>query len=304
MSTDLIVARLDKAKLLLAQAKDATGAKRVADMAHAAEVYAKRQRLSQDSIDYAHAIKIDAMTLLGDFLRSQPKNTGAKGIGKSVLPERKRTQPPTLKASGISEKESAISQKLSIMAEKQPEKHAAIRSAQQPIAAVFPSAHVANNSGDNEWYTPTAYIEAARRVMGRIDLDPASTKEANEVVKAETFFTAEDDGLKQEWRGRVWMNPPYASELIGLFCARLSARFAAGNVKEAIALVNNATETAWFQSLCEHASAVCFPKGRVRFWHPRKQSAPLQGQAVVYLGTKTQTFTKAFHEFGMCCLIQ
>lgn len=166
-------------------------------------------------------------------------------------------------------------------------------------------AHVSQNSVDDEWYTPEQYIVAARQVLGRIDLDPASNEEANAVVKAKRFFTEKDDGLQQEWRGRVWMNPPYASELIGLFCERLGVSFQAGTVKEAIALVNNATETAWFQALSEHASALCFPKGRVKFWHPRKESAtPLQGQSIVYLGGAPKRFTKAFHEFGICCLIQ
>jgi protein gp37 len=79
MSRDLIVAKLGGALALLAQARDATDAKHVADLARAVEVYAKRQRLSEDAIAYATAVKVDAMTLMGEFLKAAPKNTGAKG---------------------------------------------------------------------------------------------------------------------------------------------------------------------------------------------------------------------------------
>jgi phage N-6-adenine-methyltransferase len=287
--------------MLLAEAKDANGAKRVADMAHAAEIYARRQRLSQDSIDYAHAVKIDAMTLLGDFLRAQPKATGSRNL---AIPERNRPKCPTLRDSNITLKESALSQKLSRLAEEKPQQHAAIRSAKTALASVFSSAHVSHNSGNNEWYTPKPYIAAALEVLGAIDLDPASSKEANSVIGAGKFFSAQNDGLKQNWTGRVWMNPPYSSELIGLFCDKLSQSFASREIKEAVALVNNATETLWFQSLCEHASALCFPKGRVKFWNTNKEStAPLQGQALVYLGPKPKAFAAAFHDFGICAIL-
>lgn len=160
---------------------------------------------------------------------------------------------------------------------------------------------VTNNSGDTEWFTPVSYIEAARTVMGGIDLDPASCAAANAVVGASRFWTVDDDGLIQPWEGRVWMNPPYAAKLIRPFAERLAGTFQSGEVTEAVALVNSATETGWWQTIAGAATALCFPQRRIRFWHPDKDgdAGPLQGQTVFYLGPNVERFRSAFNEFGV-----
>ena len=55
----------------------------------------------------------------------------------------------------------------------------------------------------NEWFSPPEIVEAARIVMGGIDLDPASCEVANAIVKATHFFSIRDDGLSREWSGKV-----------------------------------------------------------------------------------------------------
>jgi hypothetical protein len=158
-------------------------------------------------------------------------------------------------------------------------------------------AHVSKNSGENEWYTPALYIAAALKTMGSIDLDPASTKAANEIVMATSYFTAEQDGLKKKWAGNVWMNPPYAQPLIGQFANKLVSEL---EVNQFCVLVNNATETKWFQTIANSATAICFPAGRVKFWHPDRESVPLQGQAILYRGANIKGFYATHKEFGFC----
>lgn len=92
--------------------------------------------------------------------------------------------------------------------------------------------------GEVEWYTPSEYIEAARDFMGGIDLDPASSEQAQLVVKATSHFTPENDGLKQKWVGRVWLNPPYVQPLIQQFVAKLVAETATSHLSEAILLTH------------------------------------------------------------------
>jgi Predicted transcriptional regulators len=159
--------------------------------------------------------------------------------------------------------------------------------------------HVASNSGNNEWYTPSEYIEAAREVMGAIDLDPASCAFANKVVQASNYYTSEDDGLAKDWRGRIWMNPPYSGNLVSRFVTKLTEQVACGNTTDAVVLVNNATETAWFNALIKSSTAVVFLKSRVRFYTlDGTRNTPLQGQAIVYFGNNEKDFIRVYRQFG------
>lgn len=163
-------------------------------------------------------------------------------------------------------------------------------------------AHVKNNSGNEEWYTPERFIKSARRVLGSFDLDPASCETANQVVKADTFFTKEDDGLSKNWSSykKIWMNPPYSRGVVDDFVDKLMV-WAEDDDREAIVLVNNATETGWGSRLLQNSAAVCFPFKRVKFLNEslEEQGKPIQGQMICYIGRDVLKFKAEFKQHGV-----
>lgn len=216
---------------------------------------------------------------------------------------------PTIKRDG------KYAEAVDVVAKEVPEVREKVRSGEATKADVIEAAktpekakeilakpHVSNNSGNNEWYTPVEFCESARAVMGAIDLDPASCKVANKQVKASKIFTAEQDALTRDWNGRVFLNPPYGQPLISDFAKKVIAEWQSGRITEAVVLVNNATETAWFQSLLSEASATCFKAGRIKFLDSTGVPAntPLQGQAFLYFGENAERFTEEFSQYGVC----
>ena len=151
----------------------------------------------------------------------------------------------------------------------------------------------------DEWYTPQEYIDAAKAVMGAIDLDPASSEMAQTVVRAGCYLTRFDDGLAQvRWlHQRIWLNPPYSNP--APWIEKLVREHQAGPFcTEAIVLVNNATETTWFQLLLERFP-VCLPARRLAFWrHDHANVGARQGQAFFYLGPNGAKFQEIFSQFG------
>ena len=160
--------------------------------------------------------------------------------------------------------------------------------------------HVSHNSGENEWYTPKHIIESVKAVMGEIDLDPASSEMANGIVQAKDYYTTKDDGLRQDWHGRVWLNPPYSQPEITNFAKAVTSK----SYDEIMILVNNATETDWFRMMAEPSNAICFINKRLRFIdkNGKPSGAPLQGQAILYRGNNVDKFVEEFKEVGLCMI--
>lgn len=170
------------------------------------------------------------------------------------------------------------------------------RQARRGVPAAFLS------SDSNEWYTPEEYIHAAHELMGGIDLDPASCQLANEVVKAADYYDIRRNGLYEEWKGRIWLNPPYGftggESNQSVWSNRLIDQFKNGITTEAILLVNANTEAKWFQPLYDK-HLICFTDHRIRFYNVNGESSqPTQGNALVYFGSQRKRFIEIFSRFG------
>ena len=168
-----------------------------------------------------------------------------------------------------------------------------------PATTVTPVSQREGYDSD-EWYTPRHYIEAARLVLGGIDLDPASCALAQTVVQARAYFDREHDGLAQEWNATgTWLNPPYSATQE--WVDKALQEFDAGRTEAAIVLVNNATETRWFQAMLRRFP-VCFPSSRLQFWrHDHENVGARQGQAIFLLSNdraQAGNFAAAFGQFG------
>jgi phage N-6-adenine-methyltransferase len=115
-----------------------------------------------------------------------------------------------------------------------------------------------------EWYTPPEIFDA----LGvRFGLDPCAPPGGLPWAPVERYYSARDDGLAQEWHGRVWLNPPYGRG-IERWMRRLAAH------ANGIALVHSRTGTAWWREALASATAVCFIAGRVRFIDGRTGNRP------------------------------
>ena len=237
----------------------------------------------------------------------QESSPTARDVGAS---RRTRWENATEKVARIfGEGEKVVRERLKVVqaAEENPEKYGDLLQEMEETGNVHGAFEVLQgrrtmrslkSSKSTEWYTPQPIIDAAREVLGRIDLDPASSEIANRVVRAEQYFTIEQDGLRQEWRGHLWLNPPY-SRKAGAFVKKAFEAHVRGQVTEAILLLNGYSyDASWFWPMW--GFTLCFARNRIDFYSPDGPSKYTSGHGSVfiYIGPDWRRFARVFGRFG------
>ena len=146
-------------------------------------------------------------------------------------------------------------------------------------------------SDSDDWRTPTRILEPVVTTLGEIDLDPCADDERE--VPAANHMTKADDGLAQDWFGRIYMNPPYGG-VIAAWVDKLIDSYQVGAVDAAVALVPARTDTKWMRQFAEYPRAYIW--GRISF-SDSDTAAPFPSCAI-YLGDDTPRFISAFAELG------
>jgi ParB family chromosome partitioning protein len=299
------LSRYGSARFALAEARRVDEVKDVRDRAMALAEYA-RQAKDTELLQHATEIRLRAERRAGELLAAAPKALGGAepGVGRAgrnAVADGDRIVPPALAELGVTKTQSSKWQGLAALPADKFEirvEHAKARVEGMTTSA--PSYSKVEYTGETEWFTPPAWIELARQVLGEIDLDPASHVLAQERVQAKTFFTIADNGLERPWFGRVWLNPPYHRALLAPFVDKAVAECANGNVSQAILLTHNYTDTEWFHTAARAAQTICFPRGRIHFLAPSgDECSPTQGQTFFYFGADDRPFRRVFSNIGL-----
>lgn len=158
----------------------------------------------------------------------------------------------------------------------------------------------------DHWYTPKAVIDAARQVLGHIDLDPATSVKANVRGKwkaADRIYTEKPepgsdgvDGLKQPWAGRVWCNPPY-NRLTKEFVEKAWDAYRNNSVTAILLLNRLHVVQPWFGPMFHFP--ICYCRKGLRFEIPLKSgkmktSSPQQGS--IFVCVSTPRLWRKFHD--------
>lgn len=156
---------------------------------------------------------------------------------------------------------------------------------------------------NDEMFTPKCIIEAAREVMGCIDLDPASCEKANETVKADLIFDKSCNGLNYHWSGNVWCNPPYSRGNMPLFVEKIinCLDYEFHPITQCCLLCNAQAAAKWFHKALNNCDAMLIFDKRISFidgetGKPKKGND--RSQVMFYFGRYSARFYRVFKKYG------
>jgi phage N-6-adenine-methyltransferase len=141
------------------------------------------------------------------------------------------------------------------------------------------------SSASENWATPQDFFDRCAAEFGPFDLDACASPDN---AKCARYFTIADNGLAQEWRGRVWMNPPYG-RMIALWMRKAWESAQAGAI--VVCLVPARTDTAWWHDYAAKGT-VRFIRGRLKFAGHHKD-APFPSAIVIFDSQNTQGVARA-----------
>lgn len=128
------------------------------------------------------------------------------------------------------------------------------------------------SSATDLWATPRDFFDKLNDEFS-FEVDVCAN---DENAKCSKYFTKEQDGLAQDWKGICWMNPPYGRE-IGAWMKKADESARGGAV--VVCLVPARTDTRWWHEYAiKHE--VRFIRGRLKFGDA-KNSAPFPSAVVV-----------------------
>ncbi len=110
----------------------------------------------------------------------------------------------------------------------------------------------------DEWGTPPDLFNHYHRKYNFM-LDVSASAD---LAKCKRYFTREQDGLRQEWSGTCWLNPPYSNRQIGAWCKKAYQSARAGAL--VVALLPVFTDAQWFRDYGSHAEIELL-NGRLQF---------------------------------------
>ena len=137
-------------------------------------------------------------------------------------------------------------------------------------------AHFSSNHQD--WETPISFFTMMEKEHGPFDLDVCALPHN---AKCSVFYSPVEDGLKQDWFGTCWMNPPYGRN-IAHWMHKAVDEVMNGNAKKVVCLVPSRTDTAWWHDYAMQGEIV-FLRGRLKF-EGAKNSAPFPSAVVIFEG--------------------